>query len=97
MALEIVWTPEADKEFERIIDYLLNKWSEKDVSQFVTTTDKIIDYISIYPKMFRKTNKRNVHEALITEHNLMVYRVMKSRIDIITFYDTRQDPKKKKF
>mgnify|MGYP005755335255 CR=1 FL=1 len=96
MALEIVWTSEADREFERIIEYLLKEWSENEVIEFVKTTDKIIEYISVYPRMFRKTNKRNVHEALVTEHNLMVYKVFKDRIHIITFYDTRQHPRKKK-
>ena len=97
MALQIVWTPEADREFERIIEYLLQEWLEKEVVQFVETTDKIIDYISEYPRMFRKTDKRNVHEALVTKHNLTVYKIFKGRIDIITFWDTRQHPKKKKF
>lgn len=97
MALQIIWTPEADKEFQRIITYLEKEWSEKEIIQFVETTDKIIDYISEYPLMFRKTDKRNVHEALVTEHNLLVYKVYKDRIDLITFWDTRRDPEKKKF
>jgi plasmid stabilization system protein ParE len=97
VALEIVWTLEAEKKFENIIDYLLKVWSEKEVIQFVETTDKVANFISEYPRMFRKTDKRNVYEALITKQNLMVYKVFRNRIVIITFWDTRQDPKKKKY
>ncbi len=46
--------------------------------------------------MFRKTNKKNVREALVTEHNLLVYKIYPDHISLITFWDTRQNPKKKK-
>ena len=39
----------------------------------------------------------NVHEALITSHNLLIYKVYPTRIDLLTFWDTRQHPQKKKY
>jgi len=47
--------------------------------------------------MFRETNIANVHEALVTPHNLLIYKIYPKRIDLITFWDTRQNPKKKKY
>lgn len=47
--------------------------------------------------MFRATNKKNVHEALVTPHNLLIYKVYAHQIEIITFWDTRRNPRKKKF
>ncbi|HCS20116.1 MAG TPA: hypothetical protein DIW47_06060 [Bacteroidetes bacterium] len=54
MVLEIVWTPEVDREFDRIIEYLLTEWSEKEVIQFVLYIDRIIDHIFQYHRMFCK-------------------------------------------
>ncbi|MEO5572827.1 MAG: type II toxin-antitoxin system RelE/ParE family toxin [Bacteroidia bacterium] len=97
MVKEIRWTTEATDSFNRIIEYLLREWSEREVENFVTAVDKVIEYISNHPRMFRKTNRKNVREALVTPHNLLIYKIMPSHIDLLTFWDTRQHPKKKKW
>jgi plasmid stabilization system protein ParE len=96
MAKEIRWTKEAIDSFQNIIFYLKEKWTEKEIEQFVIATENIIKYISNYPEMFRRTNKRNLREALVTSQNLLIYKVYKTHIDLITFWDTRQHPRKKK-
>ena len=97
MVKEIRWTAEAADSFSRIIEYLKNRWSEREVENFVTSTDKVIEYISRHPKMFRKTNRKNIREALVTPHNLLIYKITSSQIHLLTFWDTRQHPRKKKW
>ncbi len=97
MVKEIKWTPESIDAFNGIIKYLESEWTIKDIENFVTATKIIADFISEHPKMFRKTNKKNIHEALVTPHNLMIYKIYPRHIDIITFWDTRKNPRKKKF
>ena len=96
MAKEVRWTAEGVESFNKIINYLLEEWGEREVENFVSLTDTVIEYIIEYPHMFRKTNKKNVREALVTSHNLLIYKIYPERIDIITFWDTRQHPRKKK-
>jgi plasmid stabilization system protein ParE len=69
MVKEIRRTAEAADSFNRIMEYLLREWSENEVENFVSATDKVIEYISRHPKMFRKTNRKNVREALVTPQN----------------------------
>ena len=57
MAKEVRWTPEAIETFNRVIEYLLSDWTEREVENFVKATDDVIDYISEHPNMFRGTNK----------------------------------------
>lgn len=45
--------------------------------------------------MFRRIGKRNLYEALITPHNLMIYKLVSDEIHIITFWDTRRNPRVK--
>ncbi|MEP7171700.1 MAG: hypothetical protein ABI855_20170 [Bacteroidota bacterium] len=97
MVKEIRWTPESVDTFNNVIEYLLNEWSEHEVEAFVTSTDKVIEYISDHPKMFRKTNRKNIREALVTPHNLLIYKILSTHIDLITFWDTRQHPGKKQW
>lgn len=95
MVKEVRWTPESIQAFDEIIKYLESDWTEKEISAFVNATEVVVEFISVQPRMFRKTNLKNVHEALVTPHNLMIYKIYPRHIDIITFWDTRKNPKKK--
>ncbi len=97
MAKEIIWSPRSEATFYNVIEYLQAKWTDKEIDNFLNATENVINYISEFPLMFRKTNKKNIHEALITPHNLLIYKIYPDHIFLITFYDTRQSPRKKKF
>ena len=45
--------------------------------------------------MFRRSDKMGIYEALIAKHNLLLYKVEGNRIELLTFFDTRQNPNKK--
>jgi hypothetical protein len=47
--------------------------------------------------MFRRSTKMNIHQVLITKHNLLFYRILENKIELLTFFDTRQNPVKKPF
>lgn len=98
MAYKVVWSPTADATFAQVIDYLSNNFSEKEIYHFVSLTDDIVQLISKNPFLFRSAAGVNVREALVTPQTLLIYRVNESTktIQIIAFFDTRQNPKKKK-
>lgn len=97
MAWKIIWSPKAIETFDRIIDYLQAKWTEKEIIHFANETEHVISLIAINPYLFRGSEKENVHEVVITKHNLLLYQVIEPemRIELLAFFDTRQDPKKK--
>ena len=41
--------------------------------------------------------KQNIHEVLITKHNLLLYQINETelKVELLAFFDTRQHPKKK--
>ncbi len=96
MAKVVFWTTEAEDTFENVIQYLQENWTENEIEHFVNLTNRIVSLISENPKMFRKTNVKNVHEALVTSHNLLVYKIYQERIDLLFFWDTRKNPVSKK-
>lgn len=97
MAKEVRWTEESIETFNKVIEYLERKWTEQEIENFINATQRTVTFISANPLMFRKTDKRNIHEALVTPHNLLIYKIYPNRIDLLTFWDTRQHPIKKKF
>jgi len=91
----IQWTERATVDLENIIDYLLYKWTKKEVRNFVRKLDKRLDLISINPRLFPKTNKRkNVRRSVLTKHTVIYYETSSDTIKIVTLFDPRQDPKK---
>lgn len=95
MASKIIWSPKAEETFVRIIEYLEQKWTEKAVSNFIRQTDKVIHIISLRTATFRRSEKKDIYEILITRQNLLLYRIHKNHIELLRFYDTRQNLKKK--
>ncbi len=95
MAKEIKWTTEAEDTFNAVINYLKVKWTEREITIFISSANKIISYISDRPLMFRQSKKQNIREAVVTKHHLLLYRVKPHHIELLTFWDTRKNPKKK--
>jgi plasmid stabilization system protein ParE len=95
VAKEIIWSKQAEQRFDAVIDFLKVNWTDKEIIQFVTETQRVVETIKKNPEAFRKSEKTNYREALITKHNLLIYSVSKTHIKLITFWDTRQHPRKK--
>lgn len=97
MALDILWSPRAIDNFSGVLKYLEENWNEFIVKDFVGRTNKVIALISMHPQMFRHISNGNAtREAVITKHNLLLYRIHKNQILIIAVFDTRQHPRKNK-
>lgn len=97
MAKKIIWSTKAIASFDRIIKYLEKKWTRKEIEKLISNTQKVLQQIESGSIKFKSSGKKNIHEVLITKHNLLIYRLKKGQIDLLVFYDTRQHPKKKRF
>jgi plasmid stabilization system protein ParE len=97
MAFKVIWSPKAVETFDKVIDYLHKNWTEKEIKKFVRETEHVIHLVSINPHLFRASEKENIFEAIITKHNLLLYQVnqQSKTIELLSFFDTHQDPKKK--
>lgn len=95
MAKEIIWTPKGEKTHDEIIEYLEREWSEREVINFIKRVDKIVKHISRYPLAYRSAGKEDVREAVITKHNILLYRISGQIIYLLYFWDTRKNPERK--
>lgn len=65
------------------------------VINFITKTNQKLAEIKLRPTMYRRSEKMGIYEALVTKHNLLLFRIEGNRIELLTFFDTRQHPNKK--
>lgn len=95
MVKKITWTPQAEKSFDSVIVYLREHWTEKEIKVFIERSNTVIFHISHFPLSYRSAGRDNIREALITKHNLLLYRITGNAIYLLYFWDTRKNPMKK--
>jgi plasmid stabilization system protein ParE len=96
MAYKISWNKAAKKQFDEIVQYIENEWSEKSASKFVNRSNEIFELLSIYPDAGSvEIKSMNIRGFLISRQVRLFYEVKKSEIVLLNFFDTRLNPGKK--
>lgn len=95
--MQIIWTDQADETFDQIIAYIKEKFTQKEVDNFVTELYEVLEVIKSHPKLYPVSKIRNyksVRKAVIHPHSNLYYRISsKTTITLITFWDNRSNPK----
>lgn len=98
--MKISWTPTARATYFNVLDYLFEAWTIREIENFVDETERVLNQIQDNPYMFKvsKTSK-NVRKGFLTEHNSLYYRIKprKKEIELLTFWNNRQNPLKIKY
>jgi plasmid stabilization system protein ParE len=97
MALEIVWTKRAITGFDRIINYLQEHWTDKEIRNFIRQSQEFFDLLKQYPELLEKTAKHKyVHRGPINKHTILTYRIKprKKQIELINIRLSKQKPEK---
>lgn len=98
--MKVSWTPTARVTYFSVIAYLEEAWTKREIQNFVDETEKVISQIIADPHMFEESRKKtNVRKGFITKHKTLYYRVkpVKKEIEIITFWNNKQNPGKLKY
>lgn len=96
-ALKVSISARAEKNLDDLISYLETEWSARVKENFIKKLLNTINLISKNPHLFPASKiKKDVHKCLVTKHNSIYYRVIKSEIEIITIQDNRRNPQKLK-
>ena len=98
--MKIRWTPTARSTYFKILEYLSKDWTIKEVATFVYETEHTIAQIAENSLMFKASKKKKgIRKGFITEYNSIYYRIKprKKEIELLTFWDNRQNPLKSKY
>ncbi|MFC5271977.1 type II toxin-antitoxin system RelE/ParE family toxin [Adhaeribacter terreus] len=97
MSRKVILSKRAEKKLEQLFSYLTENWSEKVKADFVEKLDKIIETIRIQPESFQESEQqKGLHRCVITKQTTLFYRFNSKQIQIVTIFDTRQNPAKLK-
>jgi plasmid stabilization system protein ParE len=98
MALEILWTRQADRKFDKIINYLLNEWNQRVTESFVKKVYDSIDILSEFPELGTiEHQEKGIRGFTMVKQINVFYKVIDNKLIILNFFDNRQAPEKKRF
>jgi plasmid stabilization system protein ParE len=95
--MKILWTPTARRTYFEVLEHLEKAWAEKEIQNFINEVDHLLEKINRNPEMFEESRKmKNVRKGFVTKHNTLYYRVKprKKELQLLLFWDNRQDPGK---
>jgi hypothetical protein len=87
--MEIVWSETSLETFFKVVDYLFEHWTLKEIQSFEISVDKLLEKISINNELCPESKMFGYRKCLIDTHNALVYSIINNKIFLITFIDTR--------
>ncbi len=95
MSRKVIISKTAEKKLDKLFEYLIEKWSVKVKRDFVEKLDSSIEIIKNQPEIFPESKKgKGLKKCVITKQTTLYYRYNSERINVVTIFDTRQNPKK---
>ena len=95
MSRKVVISKTAERKLEKLFEYLIKEWSLKVKKDFVEKLDSSIEIIKNQPEIFPESKKgKSLRKCVVTKQTTLYYRYNSKRINIVTLFDTRQDPNK---
>jgi plasmid stabilization system protein ParE len=89
MGFKVVWTRRAETGYDKIIRYLLQNWSEKEVKAFILETRYFISMLENNPRLLEmSTSRKNLFRGPLNRLTIITYRV-KPRLKIIELLNIR--------
>ena len=75
--------------------WLSEKWNLKVLGNFLNLYEAKIAVIARHPTRYPLIqHSTGLRKAVLTKHNIILYREKEELIEIVGIFDTRQDPKK---
>jgi plasmid stabilization system protein ParE len=95
LSRKVVISKTAEKKLDKLFEYLISEWSVKVKRDFVKKLNKSIELIKNQPEIFPESKKGNsLRKCVITKQTTLYYRFNSKQINIVTVFDTRQNPNK---
>ena len=91
----VVWTELALLEYEETIDWLLKNWTTQIAIRFTELVEQKINAIKHNPLMGAQSRfLKECRKIWVPPYYMLIYKVTQDSIEIIRFFDGRQNPEK---
>lgn len=89
----VVWTAEAIRNKNKIADYLIENWSERELRNFYRELDRRIKLISHKPELYQLVEDTDyTRRSVLNKHTIIFYEFKNEVVEILYLFNTRRDP-----
>ena len=93
MAKKILLTPHAREDLDNLVLYLFENWGVSVLENFLAIYEAKITVIAEYPERYPYLNQQiKIRKAVLTKHNIILYREKDDSVEIVSIFDTLQNP-----
>ena len=94
--MKVYLSKQAEFKLDLILIYLLEEWNLKVKDDFIALLREKIIQISTLPNSCPKSKvNKEIFKCVLTKRITLYYRINNNDVEIITFFDNRQNPKRK--
>jgi plasmid stabilization system protein ParE len=98
MSRALRWTSESRRTFNQNLKYLAEEWDNQVINNFLDRVEEVLEKIKSNPELYalhRPMDK--VYKCVVHKRIILYYKIVDDgRIDLLTFWNTYQDPDKLK-
>ena len=94
MTRSVTWSPTAQRSYYQVLEYLNENWTKKELSGFINRTEEAIGHICDNPLLYPYSKESDTHKCVVVKQVSLLYRKQTSVIELLVFWDSRQDPAK---
>ena len=92
--MKVFLTRRAERNYNAIKEYINQEWGAKTAQTFTKKADETFKLLEDFPEM-GPTEIKNIRGFQLTKQTRILYRLRGQRIIILSFFDVRQNPKKR--
>ncbi|MDP9081741.1 MAG: type II toxin-antitoxin system RelE/ParE family toxin [Bacteroidota bacterium] len=97
MTYDLRWTERAADDYEKLVDYLLEKWGLEITIKVTKEIDQTITHIRNAPEHFPiLLPKKKIRRCVASPQTSIYFKADNGVVEILTLFDNRQNPKKLK-
>ena len=94
---QIIWSESAQQELRQILEYYNQRNGNSLYSlKLLLEIQDVLNTLSLQENIGRLTDNQKTR-VIVMKVYLIFYEIKSGRIEILSFWDNRQDPKKRKF
>lgn len=94
--MRLIWTKTARSRFAEILNYIEREFGESARQQFRSKTKEFTTLLKEFPEMGAvEIRDKKIRGFQLTRQTRVFYRLSDNKITLLTFFDSRQDPRKK--
>lgn len=95
MNIAVIWSPDARQEYAEILHFLHSEYGPNSTLKMLEKVESTIEYIASYPRAFPFSHLRpDIRKAVITPQTSLLYRITEHEIQLLHFWDNRQDSRR---